>query len=361
VTDTPPLESAGPREREAWVLIGALPGLSLRRKLALARRRGPIAAAAIRPEEVTELAGPDAAVKVETYRRAVTASRLLEDAARAGGHVITLADPTYPALLRAIADPPPALYVRGSIPAADAVAVVGTRRASVEGEEVAHALAGGLAAAGVCVVSGLARGIDGAAHRGALDADGATVGVLACGLDRPYPADHRDLIERIAERGAIVTEHPVGMPPLAHHFPIRNRIISGLARATVVVEAPLSSGAMITADLALEQGRDVFAVPGSPLNPRSRGPHRLLREGAHVTEGAPDILRALGLETATAGTDAGASAALLALLREPLHPDEVVLRAGGRDPSTVLAALTALELQGLVRRVAGGRYLRSAR
>lgn len=204
--------------------------------------------------------------------------------------VIHRGAPEYPSLLEHIPDPPQQLYVRGTIPAAPMVAVVGSRRATSYGLAVARRLGRQLAERGLCVVSGLARGVDGEAHRGALEAGGLTIAVLAAGLDAIYPPEHRDLAEAITTSGALVTEMPEGTAPLPGRFPIRNRLVSGLSRGVVVVEAAQRSGALITARLALEQGREVFAVPGCIDNPLTEGTHALLRDGAKLVTGVDDVI-----------------------------------------------------------------------
>ncbi len=218
-----------------------------------------------------------------------------------GGSVVTLRDTSYPPLLRHIYDPPPLLYVRGQLLEQDqqAVAIVGSRRCSPYGRLVAHSLARDLAARGITIVSGLAMGIDGAAHQGALEAGGRTIGVIACGLDIPYPSQHAELKEKIIQQGAIVCEVPLGTPPTPARFPVRNRIISGLSLGVVVVEAPEKSGALITAHQAADQGREVFAVPGSVNSFHSRGCHNLLRDGAKLVETVDDILEELSLTLAS--------------------------------------------------------------
>jgi len=219
---------------------------------------------------------------------------------RMGASVITLRDFAYPPLLRQIHDPPPLLYVRGQLLEQDnpAVAIVGSRRCSPYGRLVAHSLARELALRGITVVSGLAMGIDGAAHQGAIEGGGRTIGVMACGLDIDYPRDHAELKEEIAKQGAVISEVPLGTAPKPERFPVRNRIISGLSLGTVVVEAPEKSGALITAGLAAEQGREVFAVPGSVNSFHARGCHQLIRDGAKLVENVDDILEELNL-TAT--------------------------------------------------------------
>lgn len=348
-------------EREAWVVLNAAPGLSVRAKLRLVQAAGGVQQAlAMGPGELRELVGEYRAAELAGYLRRAAPDLLIAQGQRCGAEVVTLADPQYPQLLRGIPDPPLALYVRGQLPEVLCVAVVGTRNPSSDGEYVAHRMAWELAAAGVCVVSGLARGIDAAAHRGALEGGGPTVAVLGCGVDVRYPAGHEELADRVASRGALVSEYPPGTPPAKYHFPLRNRIISGLARAVVVVEATLRSGALITADLALEQGREVFAVPGSVLNPRSAGPHWLLREGAGWAERAADVLQALGVPLPSLGVqDLGpAEQRVLDALWEPRYPDELVA-AGLGGASAVNALLVALEVRGLVRRMPGGRYAAS--
>ena len=216
--------------------------------------------------------------------------------AERGCALIAHGEPAYPQRLAEIADPPPLLIVRGSpeLLAAPAVAVVGARNASANGRMLAHNLANELAAHGLLVVSGLARGIDAAAHEGALAAGWPTIAVIASGVDVAYPSENAELMERIAATGAIVSERPLGAVPQARHFPRRNRLISGLSLGIVVVEAAPQSGSLITARLAAEQGREVMAVPGSPLDPRHRGTNQLLRDGATLVESAADVIAALG-------------------------------------------------------------------
>lgn len=262
-------------------------------------------------------------------------------------------DAAFPPLLRAIHDPPPGLFLRGRAPAEllrlPAVAIVGARSCSPYGAQVARSLARELAGAGLVVVSGLARGVDGQAHRGALDAGGLTVGVLGCGIDRDYPAPHRGLAAEIAESGLVVSEYAPGVEPAPWRFPARNRLIAGLAAATVVVEAREASGALITADLALEEGREVFAVPGEITSVLSAGSNALLRLGATPLTSAADVLESFGL-AAPAPTEAAVSegaAAVLARLGDAAAGADELVRATGLDAGAVAAALTELELAGL--------------
>ncbi len=291
------------------------------------------------------------------------AGRLLTDPRGCEG--VAFGAPEYPPPLAQIVDPPPFLWTRGVLPAADrpSVAIVGSRAASPHSVEVAQGLASALARAGVVIVSGLARGIDAAAHRGAVES-GTTVAVLGSGIDRLYPPEHVRLGEAVAACGAVVSELPPGTPPRKAHFPRRNRIISGWSLAVVVVEASLRSGSLITARLALDQGREVMAVPGSVLGDRHRGAHALIRDGALLVEGAADVLSALGLESPSCGCS---SASGVRGARDPLlarmSPGEAVelqqlVSLTGLEPADVLRRLTVLELDGAVRRLGGGRYLR---
>ena len=292
------------------------------------------------------------------------AARALADAELIGAAAIPWNDSEYPPLLSAIADPPTVLWATGSLHAlgAPAVAIVGSRAGSPYALAVAERLAADLATRGVVVVSGLARGVDAAAHTGALSAGGASIGVLGCGLDIVYPGEHRALARELQKTGALLSELVPGTPPLAHFFPLRNRIISGLSRAVVVIEAGEKSGSLITARLALEQGRDVLAVPGNVLNGRNRGGHALLRDGAKVVETADDILEELHLPTVCPGSVGQASAAtdgLLACLPpgECCDLDAIVERSGVAI-ERVLPRLLDLELRGLIRRAGGGRFVR---
>lgn len=263
-------------------------------------------------------------------------------------------DPRFPPLLRAVHDPPVGLFLRGGgnveLLARQSVAVVGARACSPYGSHVARTLGRELAAAGLVVISGLARGIDGEAHRGALEAGGVTLAVLGCGVDRDYPASHRELGSRIRERALVVSEYAPGVEPAPWRFPARNRIVAGLAAATVVVEARERSGALITADLALEEGREVFAVPGEITSALSAGTNALLRQGATALTSADDVLDALGVERAPPADPPESAAALLALL--PASADELA-RATGRDAGELAALLLELELAGVVREQEG--------
>jgi DNA processing protein len=258
----------------------------------------------------------------------------------------------YPPLLMQLHDPPLQLYVRGraELLGEPAAAIVGARSCSGYGAHVARMLGRELAAAGLVIVSGLARGIDGEAHRGALEAGGATVAVLGCGIDRDYPRAHASLAERIRVSGAVVSEYPPGTEPAPWRFPARNRIIAGLSLASVVVEARERSGALITADFALELGREVFAVPGEITAALSAGTNDLLRQGAAPLLSPEDVLGALGIERPQAPPPpmSGAAASVLRLLSDSARDFDALVRLGGRSTAEIAAALVELELAGLV-------------
>jgi DNA processing protein len=288
----------------------------------------------------------------------------MEDAAlSAAPRVVWRGAAEYPSWLAQMHDPPPALWVRGRLDPAEgarAVAIVGARAATPLGQGFARVLAADLAAAGLTVVSGLARGIDTAAHVGALEAGGRTVAVLGSGIDRPYPQQNARLAEAIAEKGALVSEFPPGTEPWKGNFPRRNRTIAGWSRVVVVVEAGERSGALITARVALEEGRDVMAVPGHPSVPAAAGTNALLRDGAAVVRDARDVLAELGLDPAAAAAAAPAGDPLLAALRRgvPATLEEIASRVARPVPE-LLARLSELELSGAVRRVSGALFVRS--
>jgi DNA processing protein len=279
--------------------------------------------------------------------------------------VLTWNEDAYPVRLREIHNAPPVLYLRGSLEAEDewAVAIVGTRRITPYGRQVAERIALKLANSGITVVSGLALGVDTVAHRTSLEAGGRTLAVLGSGVDRIYPPKNRVLAEKVMENGAIISDYAPGTPPEAMNFPPRNRIISGLSLATVVVEASLKSGALITADFALEQGREVFAVPGSVFAPQSRGPNKLIQNGAHPLLDPQEILDVLDLTRVTEQLEArvvlpsnATEAQLFEVLgHEPLHVDEVLAQTN-LPIEQVTATLALMELKGMVRQVGGMRY-----
>ncbi len=281
-------------------------------------------------------------------------------------HVVVLGDEDYPGLLLQIPDPPPLLYVKGNRALLNrfAIAIVGSRNATAQGLANAEAFARALSDAGVTIVSGLALGVDAAAHRGGLDGLSSSIAVVGTGLDVVYPARNRPLAHTLAERGALVSEFPLGMPALAGNFPRRNRVISGISRGCLVIEAALQSGSLITARLANEQGRDVFALPGSIHSPLAKGCHRLIKQGAKLVDDVNDILEECDLARPSAGTAPAAIAAspqaarlLAALGFDPCTLDALAARAG--LPADALAAeLLALELSGVIEKLPGNVYQR---
>ncbi|MEZ4516402.1 MAG: DNA-processing protein DprA [Chloroflexota bacterium] len=282
--------------------------------------------------------------------------------------ILTWDSADYPDLLRQIAAPPPVLYVRGQLEPVDqwAVAVVGTRRLSAYGKVITREIVSGLVTNGITIVSGMARGIDAIAHRTALELNGRTIGVLGSGIDELYPPEHKKLAEQICDgQGAIISEYSLGTPPESRNFPARNRVISGLSLGVVVVEAGERSGALITSRFAVEQDREVFAIPGNINSPVSLGTNRLIQEGAKLVTGIDDILDELNLrmvaeqtELLTAVPDSAEEAALLAQLStSPIHIDELC-RLSGLSSAIVGGTLTLMELKGMVQQVGGMNYVR---
>jgi DNA processing protein len=356
--------------RLAWLRLAlAEPSGRLAGARLAAALGGPEAAARAPPARLAALLGP---ARGRRFHRALRAARPVavhRRAREAGQRVLTPADEPWPTgALAGLEDAPCALFAAGTLPAAGepAAAVVGTRDATPYGLRMARDVAAGLGRAGVWVVSGLALGIDGAAHEGAVQAGGRTLAVLGCGLDHPYPVAHLDLRERLLETGGgLLSEHPPGCPPRRHHFPRRNRLVAALSGAVVVVEAAARSGALITARLALEQGREVLAVPGNVGQPARAGVHRLLREGAALCEGAGDVLAVLGLSPGEARATPvplppGPAAAVLRALDEALPRDAGWVCVQTRlDASRVAALLMELEMQGRVRRLPGAGFVRA--
>lgn len=357
-----PFSFAAASTRRAWLALCATAGLSRRQRAVLLRAHGgdPGAALAALPEGLTPgRVDPPVAARLDGF---------LAD----GGVVLTLGHPDFPPLLAGIDDPPAVLHVRGdpTVLWRAQVAMVGSRQASRGGAELAAEFAADFVRADLAITSGLALGIDAAAHHGTLEAGGCTVAVLATGADRIYPLRHRQLAASILEQGGvIVSEMPPGTAPLPELFPQRNRIISGLSLGTVVIEAGLASGSLVTARLAATQGREVYAVPGSVKHPLARGCHQLIREGAKLVESAAHVLEGLA---PMAGVLADALQLRLALAAPPSRPTErdPLLRALGRDPASLeelvrhtgqsaaslQSRLLELELEGRVEALAGGRY-----
>lgn len=363
----PPLASVAPAERLAWIAWSGIAGVGPATFRRLLEHFGSAAEAWRAPVAELERYGVAARALsgLAAKRRAGWPERVVERLGALGAEALIWLDPGYPERLKQIASPPIVLYVRGDLQPTDewAVAVVGTRRATVYGRDVTERIVGELAASGVTIVSGLARGIDSHAHRAALDAGGRTLAVLGSGIDVVYPPENARLAEAISARGAVLSEMPPGTQPEAHHFPLRNRIISGLTLAVLVVEAPEGSGALITAESALDQGRDVFAVPGNITQRSSTGTNRLIQEGAKLITCARDVLEELRLESLpqqlemrTLLPDSPIEQRLVALLAEqPAHLDELV-RASGLPAAEVSSAMAMLELKGVVRALGGQHY-----
>jgi len=357
-----PFDPAPREDLLAWLRFSLVEGIRspVQRKL-LEAFRSPQAALSAPVEALAPVVGPAHArwfaagapeVRIEA------ASRWL---AQPDHHLVALGEPHYPQALLATPDPPTVLYVRGRLEALNtpALAIVGSRNASAVGERDAHAFAGALSGAGLTIVSGLAAGIDAAAHRGALEAGGLTVAVMGTGPDRVYPEAHAQLADEIAAQGAIITEFPVGMGPRSRNFPMRNRIISGLSRGVLVVEAALLSGSLITAKEGADQGREVFALPGSIHSPRSKGCHALIRAGAKLVECANDILEELDLPRTDVTMSPRPRTHRDPLLGElgftPASIDQLAQRTGVAA-SAIASRLTQLELSGRVMRLPGGLF-----
>jgi DNA processing protein len=357
-------------ELAAWLRLHRTPGVSrgmARRLLAAFGSPQAVfdASTATRKVVVPEPQAQALADEPDDWRGQVEATRawLGESPDR---RLVALGDAHYPRALLETADPPLLLYAQGQFGLLNrpALAIVGSRSPTPRGEDNAREFARHLSRAGLTIVSGLARGVDGAAHEGALQGEGSTLAVVGTGLDRVYPPAHRELAHRIAAHGLLISEYPLGTPPLPDNFPQRNRIIAGLARGTLVVEAALQSGSLITARLAAECGREVFAIPGSIHSPQARGCHALIKQGAKLVESAADILEELRLEDVPAPRAADTAPAL--------PQDDAVLRALGHDPATLdalqartglpthelQARLLELELAGQASRLPGGLYQR---
>lgn len=357
-------------ERAYWIAFNHVAGIGPVRLTALLDECGSIAAAWKAPIQTLRDAGLDrrSVESLLAVRRELNPQVELEQVIARGYDVYTWDDTNYPANLRMTPQPPPILYARGQIKRQDelAVAIVGTRQISSYGREVAHLLGSELAQHGVTIVSGLAIGVDAIAHQAALDAGGRTIAVLGSGIDQIYPLTNSKLARRIIEQGALVSEYPLGTKPEASNFPPRNRIISGLSLAVVVVEAAKRSGALITARFAAEQGRDVLAVPGSILNPSSEGCNQLIQDGAMPIVSANGLLERLQLARVVAHQEARVTVPtspaeemiLKHISTEPQHMNEIV-RAAPMETAEVSSLLAMMELKGLVRQVGLMQYVRA--
>ncbi|WP_424822159.1 DNA-processing protein DprA [Salinisphaera sp.] len=366
-------------DRSAWLRLATTPGIGATLAGRLIERFGSVEAALAGSESGWREAGlraPARQALAEPPGESMTKAETW--LAEAGHHFLTLDHPAYPTALAELEPPPPWLYALGDLDLLDypAIAIVGSRNPSHSGREAAHEFGRALATAGLVVVSGLARGIDAAAHEGALAADGHTIAITGTGLDRVYPAANKALAERIAERGLLLSEFGLGTQPARGNFPRRNRVIAGLCTATLVVEAARASGSLITARMASAANREVFALPGSIHNPLARGCHQLIREGAKLVETTDHILEEIAGSISgyrrrpAAGTDENDTAPvesggrddaadlLAAIGHDPVRIDDLVSRTGW-PADAVSSTLLILELEGRVQAVAGGTYVRS--
>ena len=354
---------------EAWASLQLLPGVSARVLAGLLRALGG-------PEEVrrasrsslARLVPSQVAAEIERGPEPALLERTLSWIAEPGHALVAWDDPDYPRALLTISDPPPAFYYCGlrELLNRPSIAIVGSRNATPQGMDNAGSFAAALSGAGFTIVSGLALGIDTAAHRGGLSAGGSSIAVIGTGPDRIYPAANRDLGHRLAVEGGLLSEFPLGTPPLPANFPRRNRLLSGLSRGVLVVEATLASGSLITARFAAEQGREVFAIPGSIHSPFSKGSHRLIKEGAKLVETAQDVLEELGgvaragaLAAQTPEPDIQGDAGLVldALGHDPAGVDALTARTG-LAAGAVSVALVELELSGRITPLPGGAFQR---
>jgi DNA processing protein len=355
-------------DKRFWVGFNLVKGIGAVRLQALQDHFGDLSLAWQAPPVALQAAGlgPKLAERVIQIRGSLDLDRYMARLEAQGIQILIWDDELYPRRLKEIDQPPPVLYMRGALKPEDfwSVAVVGTRRVSAYGRQVADELAMFLANNGVTVISGLARGVDAIAHQSALKAGGRTIAVLGCGVDRIYPPEHTQLAEKIMASGAILSDYAPGTPPGASNFPPRNRIISGLSMATVVVEAGQTSGSLITAQFAADQGREVFAVPGNILAPQSKGTNRLIADGAHPMLSAQDLLDILDLRRVTEQREVHKilpgneteEKLLRVLSHEPMHMDEIRNQTG-LPIERVSASLVMMELKGMVRQVGGMNYV----
>ncbi|MDH4067844.1 MAG: DNA-processing protein DprA [Dehalococcoidia bacterium] len=359
-------------ELKYWVAFSGIPGIGRVRIAQLREHFGSLQDAWKAPEGKLKRAGLDlrSIDALVTLRPRISPDAEMEKLERHRVNVLVCDDPNYPSRLKEIYDHPPVLYVRGNLPAEDeaCLAIVGTRRPTVYGRQVTEEIVADLARSKITIVSGLARGIDSVAHRAALDARGKTLAVFGSGLDVVYPGENAKLAQTIIEHGALVSEYPLGVKPKAENFPLRNRIMSGLSLGVLVVEAGERSGALITAHQAVEQNREVFAIPGSILSPASQGTNRLIQEGAKLVRNYTDILQELNLTIVIqqaeieqfAPANEIESAILKQLSSEPNHIDEIC-RCSGLTMPEVSSTLAMLELKGVARQVGRMNYVLARR
>ncbi len=354
----------GHDDAASWIKLSVVPGLGDHSLRKLLKHFGPPQVIIDSSESsLAQVVGSKLAERIKSNDSEAIVSKTLAWLDQSNHTIVTLGDPAYPPLLLETADPPPLLYLVGRIDLlrAPAVAVVGSRNATAQGVNNAENFSKSLSQSGLCIVSGIALGIDTAAHQGGLAGAGKSVAVVGTGLDRVYPARNKALAHQLAQHGALVSEFPLGTPALANNFPRRNRIISGLSLGCLVVEAAVSSGSLITARLASEQGRDVFAIPGSIHSALSKGCHQLIKQGAKLVERAEDVLeeinwpaRAVSSPSTAAATD---DPILIHLGFDPEPLDALVTRTG-MSPEQISGRLLELELRGLVQTLPGGRYQR---
>jgi len=358
-------------EKSLWVSLGSISGIGSQTFCHLLKAFGSphnIYAASL--SQLKEIVSANIANAISNGASQEPSGELTQWLSAPNNHLVTLADPEYPKALLEISDPPPYLYAKGNLALLNqpSIAIVGSRNASVQGEKNAEAFAYDLCQHGLCIVSGLALGIDGAAHCGALKANGATIAVVGTGLDIVYPSKHRELAHQIVERGLILSEFPLGTPSKPQNFPKRNRIISGLSLGCLVVEANVQSGSQITARMAAEQGREIFAIPGSIHSPMSKGCHQLIKQGAKLVDCIQDITEELKLQSRLNTTPSSTQAQPNSISTN--SPEQLLLDTMGFDPAPLerLVALTGLtvaevssmlmllELDGKVASLSGGQY-----
>jgi len=355
-------------DKRFWIGFNLIKGIGAVRLQALLQHFGDLEIAwKASPADLSEAGlGRKVIERVIQVREEVDLRKLWEKIESQGIKILTWQDESYPGRLKEIDQPPPVLYIRGEYLPDDlfAVAIVGTRRVTAYGRQITEEISSYLAANGITVISGLARGVDAIAHQSTLKAGGRTIAVLGSGVDKIYPPEHRGLAEQMMERGAVISDYALGTPPDASNFPPRNRIISGLSLAVVVIEAGETSGALITAEFAAEQGREVFAVPGSILAPQSKGTNKLIQRGALPLLGMNDLMQALDLTRVgeqkaarkVIPTDETEARLMNVLGTEPLHVDEI--RNQAELPiEKVSATLALMELKGMVRQVGGMNYV----
>jgi DNA processing protein len=352
-----------------WIGLSSLPGVGRATFRKLAQHFGSPEKALTAPDrELRAFGGLSEGVikNIGICSWRTYAEQELMRARNAGVTILTAGDPDYPAVLENTPDPPLFLYVKGALEQDDGIAIVGTRKPSHYGLTLTHRIAYQLAETGFTIVSGLARGIDTQAHKGALSAKGRTIAVLACGIDIVYPPENKGLLEQISRNGAVITENPFGTKPESGYFPGRNRIISGLSRGTVIIEATEDSGSLITARYTLEQGRKLFAIPGNIGSPTSKGTNSLIKEGAVLVENAEDVIRGLGSGAQVTTHNAAPPLPLLSpeeetvfcrITGEPKHID-AIMNESGTTAGTVNGFLISLELKGLVKQLPGKYYVR---